>query len=304
MGFTYSEVLENGLLDKDVLAYVPRVCDGEYGCGSELEFNDNLTQVYCPNRFCPHKIASRLEAMAKEMKADGWGISTCLDIVRAGKLISPAQIFLLENSNIDGRQFGIAALDKKMQSICDRSKRKVQLWQVVKLLNIPGLSMNSMKIFDGYNSMEEAYKDIESKQVLFIMERLGISSLNDSSSMATNIYYTLIEYKDEILFAEKQFDVFKPTGDILKIAITGGVFGYTNKSEFIRHLNEIGEGCFTASLMNTVSSSIDILVADGDTSSRKYRTACAVNDKAGYEKIKILDGDGCINYLKNKYKIM
>lgn len=301
MGIPYSEAVENGLLEPDVLEYIPSTCDGEYGCGSELEFSDNLTHIGCPNRFCPHKIASRLEAMAKEMKADGWGESTCLALVKACKLISPAQVFLLEGKDLSGI---ISASDAKLASICDRSKRKVQIWQVVKLMNIPGLSMNSMKIFNGYTTMEDAYKDIEEKKVPFIMERLGISKSNESSVMACNVYYTLLEYKEELISAQKRFDVFVPTGDILKVAITGGVNGFTNKGEFIKYINNLGDGKYTASLMNTVSAQIDILIADNDTSSRKYKTACKINDQAGYDKIKIFGADDCIEYLKEHYKII
>lgn len=306
MGFLYSEVAEYSMMDKDVLDNIPKTCDGAYGCGSELEFTENLTQIYCPNRFCTHKVASRLEAMAKEMQADGWGLETCLKVVKMFGLKSPAQVFLIPSVNAETLALAssnIAAFDKKLQSICDPAKRKVQLWQVVKLMNIPGLAMNAMKVFDGYTSMTEAYKEIEERQVPLIMERLGISKNTDSSVMAISIYDTLIEYKDELISAEKRFDIYVPEGEPLKIAITGGVAGYTNKGEFIKYLNFIGEGKFSISLMNTVSTQVDILVADNDTSSRKFKTACKINEKAGYDKVKIFDGAGCIRYLKQQYNI-
>lgn len=306
MGFLYSEVAEYSMMDYDVLANIPKTCDGLYGCGSELEFTDNLTQIYCPNRFCTHKVASRLEAMAKEMKADGWGLETCLKVVKLFGLKSPAQVFLIPSVNeemLSLASSNIAAFDKKLQSICDPEKRKVQLWQVVKLMNIPGLAMNAMKVFDGYTSMTEAYKDIEERQVPLIMERLGISKNTESSVMAINIYATLIDYKDELISAEKRFYIYTPEGEHLKMAITGGVDGYTNKSEFIKYLNLIGKGKFSISLMNTVSTQVDILVADNDTSSKKFKTACKINEKAGYDRVKIFDGDMCIAYLKRTYNI-
>lgn len=306
MGFLYSEIEEHGMIDSEVLANIPNYCDGAYGCGSELEFTDNLTQIYCPNRFCTHKIASRLEAMAKEMQADGWGLETCLKIVKMFGLKSPAQVFLIPSVSEDRLQLAasnVPAFDKKLKSICDPARRRVQLWQVVKLMNIPGLAMNAMKIFDGYTSMEEAYKEIEARQVPLIMERLGISKNGDSSVMAISIYDTLIEYKDELLAAENRFTVYAPEGEPLKMAITGGVEGYTNKGEFVKYLNLIGQGKFSISLMNTVSAQVDILVADNDTSSKKYKTACKINEKAGYEKVKIFDGEGCIQYLRKEYDI-
>ena len=135
------------------------------------------------------------------------------------------------------------------------------------------------------------------------MERLGISKSNESSVMAVETYGTLLDYKEELISAQNRFDVYIPKGEVLKVAITGGVYGYTNKAEFIKHLNYIGEGKFSLSLMNTVSTQIDILVADGDTSSRKYKTASKINEKAGEELIKILDGEGCERYLRSRFNI-
>lgn len=304
MGFSYSEVEEAGLIDAEVLENIPSACDGEYGCGSELEFTENLTQIYCPDRYCTYKIAARLEAMAKDMKADGWGPENCLKVVKYFHLKSPAQVFLIPNLReevLDGASKIVPAFNKKLESICDAEKRRVQLWQVVKYMNIPGIAMNALKIFGGYTTMEDAYADIEKYQISFIMEKLGIAV--GTSVMAINVYETLLEYKDELLAAQHRFEIFKPEGDKLKIAITGGVEGYSNKSEFVNYLNKISNSRYNISLMNTVSTSIDILVADNDTSSRKYMTAKKINGKLGEEKIKILDGKGCIDYLKKKYKL-
>lgn len=265
MGIPISDVMEHGLLSDEVLDCIPHEC--EY-CGSAIEFTDSLRQIYCPNRYCTLKVAARLELMAKEMKADGWGEATCREVCKRFGMKSPYQVFLLEGKQCDG----VPAFGKKIKSICDWEKRRIELWQVVKLGNIPSIDTIAYKIFGGYDSLEEAYEDIQKLQVPFIADKLGLRN-SSSGVMAVNIYNTLMEYKDELLFGESKFDIYKPTGDTIYIAITGGVQGFNNKSEFIRYINNRYGGKVNAMLMNSVSSKIHALVSDSLSTSNKYKTA-------------------------------
>lgn len=291
MGIKYSEVVVNSLISDEVLKYIPSECES---CGTEIEFTDSLKQIYCPNRFCKDKIASRLEYMAKQMKADGWGQSTCRDVCRIFKLKSPYQVFLLENVKCND----IPAFDKKIASICDRNKRKVRLWEVVKLAGIPSIENIAYKIFGGYKTLKEAYDDIEKYQVMFIADKLGLRNA-ETSVMAVKIYNTLLEYKNELLFGETQFDVYTPEGDELQIAITGGVNGFPNKSEFVNYIDRRYVGKVNAMLMNSVTSKTHVLVADGDLYSNKYKTACKLIEKG--HGIKIMTSQELMAWLDEKY---
>ena len=113
--------------------------------------------------------------------------------------------------------------------------------------------------------------------------------------MAVKVFNTLIEYKDELLFGETQFDVYQPTGMNLYIAITGGVQGFTNKAEFIKYINRRYSGKINAMLMNSVTSNVHVLIADGDTSSSKYKSACRLREKGS--NILITDSRGVISWL-------
>ena len=275
MGVTLQEVIDNELLSEDIINCIPHVCE----CGSPIEFTDSLRQIYCSNSKCLYKVASRLESMAKAMKADGFGESTCIEICRQFKIISPYQVFLLEGLVLNGAECnGVSAFNKKVANICDREKRKVKLWEVVRLAGIPSIETIAYKIFDGYSNLSDAFSDIEKGQVPFIAEKLGLKNA-ETGVMALNVYNTLMQYKDEILFGEKQFDIYVPTGKTLYIAITGGVNGFRNKSEFIQYINSRYDGKVNAMLMNSVTTQVDILIADGDTSSNKYKTALRLNEK-------------------------
>lgn len=274
MGITFEEVEENGLLTPSVLACIPRTCE----CGAPIEFTDSLRQIYCSNPRCLYKVAARLESMGKAMKSDGWGESTCITVCREFGVISPYQVFLLPGEIKKGKTSSVAAFEKKVASICDPAKRRVKLWEVVKLAGIPSIETTAYKIFDGYNSLDDAYEDIENGQVPFIAEKLGLKN-SENSVMAVTIYNTLIQYKEELKFGESQFTIVQPTGKTIYIAITGGVYGFKNKSEFVSYINSRYSGKVNAMLMSRVTSQIDILIADGDTSHGKYAAASKINAK-------------------------
>lgn len=274
MGITLQEVIENGLLSDDVIDIIPHECE----CGAPIEFTDSLRQIYCTNPQCTYKVASRLEAMAKKMKADGWGESTCVTVCKEFNMISPFQVFLLPKMIENGCTSSVSAFEKKVNSICDEEKRKIELWKVVEYAGIPSIETIAYKIFGGYKNFTEAFTDIEAGQVPFIANKLGLKNA-ETSVMAVNVYNALIRYKTEILFGEKQFDIYEPSGETLYIAITGGVSGFHNKSEFVSYINNRYNGKVNAMLMNSVTTQVAILVADGDTGSNKFKTAVRLNTK-------------------------
>jgi hypothetical protein len=223
--------------------------------------------------------------MAKKLRGsngeccDGWGESTCIAVCKEFSLISPFQVFQLSKIVNTGYKIdGVAGLDKKIESICNPALRNVELWKVVELAGIPSIESIAYKIFGGYANLTDAFNDIEHGQVPFIANKLGLKT-TETSVMAVNIYKTLMEYKEELLFGEKQFNIVVPTGETLYIAITGGVSGFRNKSEFIQYINDRYEGKVNAMLMNSVTTQVQILVVDGDTGSNKFKTANRLNSK-------------------------
>lgn len=295
MGITLDEVINNELLSQAVIDCIPHECPE---CGSPIEFTDTLKQIYCVNEGCPLKIAARLEAMAKKMKADGWGESTCLDVVRHFGMKSPYQVFILNELHVASCT-EVPAFQKKVEAIQNPELRKVKLWECVALAGIPSIDTIAYKIFDGYASIAEAYQDIERGEVQFIAQKLGIKN-SDTGVMAVRVYNTLMEYKDELEFGEQQFEIYQATGDKLEIAITGGVTGFKNKAEFIKYINKAYEGKVNAVLMNTVTAKLDVLIADNDTSSNKFRKATSLN-QSGKANIMITSSTEFLDYLKNKF---
>ena len=291
--FTREEVESNGLIDSDILDIIPDTCE----CGAEVVFSDSLKQIMCSNPRCYHKIAFRLEGMAKTMQADGFGESTCEAICSAYKLKSPYQVFLLEGKEAPD---GVAAFDKKIYGITHCEALNCELWQMVAYGGIPGIDTIAYKLFGDYDNINDAYADIEKYQVPFIAEKLGQKS-GGAGVMAVNIYNTLIQYKAELQFAEQYFHIKKKAGDRLQIAITDSVIGYTNKSAFVKELNMLYEGKVSIVRLNSVTAEVSYLIADGDTGSNKYKKALKMQEK-GYP-IQIVTSTEFKDILKEKYGV-
>ena len=304
MSITLQEVIDNNLVSDNLLQLLPN--DGHCECSAEIEFTDSLRQIYCPNRYCHLKMAARLECMAKAMKVDGWDNDICTKVCEDFKLKSPYQVFLLENTEYAG----VSDFRKRIQSICDPEKRRLKLWELVTYAGIASLETTAYKIFDGYKSITEAYEDIEKYQVPLIADKLGLKS-SDTGVMAVSIYNTLMEYKNELLFGEKNFTIYENTGKKIQIAIDGVINGFTNKSDFISHLNLRYGGKISVNLLNSVVSNIDTLIFNGDSDSRKYKTAIKLNEKAKekaikeglseWHEIRIMNSDDYIEYLDSLY---
>lgn len=272
MALTRQEVEDYGLINPYVLMDIPETCE----CGAEILFTDTTRQIYCSNPRCLYKVASRLEKMAKAMDVDGFGESNCIRFCEAYKMISPFQIFLMQNRN-DLDYIGVSSARKIVNNICDDERRKVKLWEIVKYCGIPDLDGDAAKIFSGYSSMKDAFTDIENGEVGFIADKLGIQNA-ESSVMAVRIYKNLLEYKEELMFGEMQFHVEEEAGQTMRIAIHNGVFGFKNKGQFIKYLNSRYAGKLNFVLASSVSNDVEILISEaGLDNSGKVRNATRIN---------------------------
>lgn len=273
---SFNSVEENGLLSNELLECLPRRCE----CGGEIGFTDTLKQIFCTNTMCMYKIASRLEDMAKAMQVDDFGNATCVELVSSLGMKSPYQIFLVGEKMAQGAKYNVSvsAFEKKMAAICDPEKRKVKLWEMVNYGALPNMGKTASKIFGGYNTIAEAYADIERGQVPFVAEKLGIKN-SEAGVIALKVYQILLGYKMELEFAESRFQIIKPQGTALSIACTDSVNGFKNKAAFINFLNIKFAGAIDVTLAPTVTRDVHALVVDGDIGSRKYKDAMRINEK-------------------------
>ena len=284
---TYQDVIDNELIDDEILEYIPRHCE----CGGEIEFTESLKQIACNNPRCYYKVASRLENMCKSLKVDGFGESSCVKICRDLKMISPFQALLIGNRTVDG----VASFKSKIDNLISELKKPMELWEMVALCNIPGIDSISYKLFGKYSSIEDAYKDFEKYQVPYIASLLG----NSGGVMSANIYNMLMQYKDELQFAESECNIKKLNVPKISIAISETPTGFGTKASYVARLNEILNGKASILLSNTVTKEISYLVCSPTTNTGKVKKANSlINNGAN---IKIVDSQELIDIIINKF---
>lgn len=271
---TIKEALDNELLNKELLKSIPKQCK----CGSELLFTESLTELQCSNPKCVYTIAKRMYDMTKEMGLEAWDEASCTTLCERFNFTTPFQILLVKQLLDNKIDTGIIDFGKKVREIEEIKKQKIELWKVVKYSNIRYVSLVAKKLFSSYDSMEEAYNDIEKGQVSYISEKLGIDT-NETSVMAIMIYNQLNEYKEELMFAETQFDIVKHKATPLRIAISGGTSGHLNRTALLEMLNNRYYEYTSFVLDSTVTEDTNILLCSYDKSSTKYRTAKRINEK-------------------------
>lgn len=274
MSIRLSDVRENELLPDYIVDIIPDKCE----CGAEIVLTNSLKQAYCSSDTCYVKMASRMYKMAQKLSLSLITLDICKYICKNYDISSPYQLFLMGQvlENVDNRQDEPKGF---RQAICNISSLdvKLSLWEVVDLACIPDLEMVAKKLFYGYNNIGDAFDDIEYDKASFIAEKLGIKS-SETSVLAVNIYNQLIKHKDELMFGETQFSIVDDTDKTIYIAIDGYIEGFKNKSEFIHYLNKLLKYKINILLTNTVSTQLDVLVADKDIASNKVKAATKINN--------------------------
>lgn len=256
MGIKYSEVKENELLPEELIKTIPSNCSE---CNTEIEFSNSLDRVYCPNRECELKIAYRLKAMADKMYVQDFTIENSLKIVKTFKLKSPAQalkLFRVEDSYFENNE----DLKVLITDLCNSKFKDAYAWEIVKYLSIPDISIIARQLFEGYNSLKEAFEDISKYQVLYVLYRLGIEKSGDTGVLAMAIYKKLLEYKQEILAAQDEFNLIE-YNDIIKVYIYGELNSFINYSEYISYMNFLGRKKYIIRLVCNPNDA-DIIVSN------------------------------------------
>ena len=273
MGISFNDALNNQLLSKKFLSIIPRNCK----CGARLEFNDSLKIMYCTNKKCTVQIKNRIRSFCDRLNIDIDDSSIDKMIEKLG-LITPYQVLMLPDALkeklIDENDINNA--ENIIQSIGNIKQTEYFIYEIAELSGIKSIRNVAYKIFDGFESVEEAYNELELGQLGFINEHLGIKS-SDSSIISIEIYNKLADIKEEMLFAEMQFKIKQYSKPILRIAFCDTVSPYINKSELLESMNNTYDYKFI--LSSTVTDKTDILIKNADTSGNKYRAAKVLNTK-------------------------
>lgn len=271
-------------------------------CGSPLWLKESLTELQCSNPRCPDKIAMRISMICDDLNIMYFGESTIRKFMNYYIVTNPMCIF--------GLRKGMSVSDEISQEVSDKiieqieSKRKFLLWEYVMYSNLPNVKTLAKKIFQGYNTLEEAYADIESGGVDFIQQKLGISCDGDVSVMAMKVYSTLIEYKNDLFECLEDVEIVNLNGikEIDVVCSDEVGTGFKKKADFYEYVKSHFGDKVHVNFLGSVKKSIDYLVwkgADGSPAryTSKVKTVEGWNS-SGKTNIPILTAEEFINAMR------
>jgi len=274
MSISFNEVVHNKLIDNNIINILDKRCK----CGSDIVFSDSLKVLMCKNENCAYSIAVRVLEFCKYL-----GIQIeyeeAIYLVKKLNIRTPYQLMMLKEVYDTGMISvsdveNITTIIEQLENV---KNNEYYLYQIAEMACISDIRFIEYKLFDGFESFDIAYDEIENGQVSFINERLGIKN-SDSAILSLNIYNKLIDIKDELLFAETQINVRRYNKRILNIAFSDNIYPYVNKYELLRLL-DYKYTQYKFCMVTIINSNTDILIKNGDGNTNKFRAAKLINDK-------------------------
>lgn len=290
--------LQNSELPKDFIAVIPTHCEI---CGSELEITESLTMLYCPNPFCKEKSVHRLLAMLRDLGVKNMGEAKCRAFLDHFETTNPYAIFMYE-PDIDGPLYEGCSMDFSY-SIYEQinERRKMLLWEYVKIGNLPGIRDSARKLLGDYDDLEEFYEDLENGGIAFVQELLSIkgkiNGYDDTevvfydtneedeiagvSVKAVDVYHTLMQFKDDLFEALDYVEIKKLTTPVINICISTAVgYPYTSKQDFVAKMNERYGHKVHLNFLGSVTNDCQFLIWSKEgPPTNKVRKALSINEK-------------------------
>ena len=286
-------------LPKRFVDILPETCPT---CGGLMVINETLTGLHCENSRCPDKLVMRIKAICQDLGILGFGESTIEKFINYYEVTNPLNMFALRV----GMPLGEDVSDKVSESVCRQveEKRKFQLWEYVRVANIPGVQTSAMPIFQGYKSLSDAYRDIEEGGVKFIQSKLGLAGDENGVSIRSMcIYKSLMEYKDDLFESLEDVIIVNTDGlKDLKIVCSDQVGGrFKTKNDFYSYIKNTFGNKVNPIFLTSVNKNIDYLIwAGADGSPARYTSK--VKSVEGYNargcNIPIVTGEQFIEIME------
>ena len=260
---------------------LPEFCDT---CDAPMEISETLTGLHCSNPRCKDKMVMRIKALCNDLGILRFGESTIEKFIDYYSPDSPMDIFELE----EGMDLGEGISPKISADVIKQIKGKtvMQLWEYVMYCNIPFVRTSARKIFQGYKTLHDAYKDIEAGEIGFIQDKLGLSRDNVFPVQAMKVYNSLMEFKDDLFSGINNVDIVDMSSKKqLKVVCSSQVGnGFSKKAEFYAYVNNTFADELHVDFLSSVSKNIDYLVwigADGTpaTVTNKVSKVMGLNEK-------------------------
>lgn len=272
-------------LPEEFLDVIPEKCDV---CGSLFSISPTLTTLSCVNPRCRDKVVMRLLAMTQTLGILGIGESVAERYVESEDVLNPLQLLWRGEGGSLYEGMSHQSWEKIFNQITEVTNKGFYLSDLAKLLNIPKVQTSAEAIFEGYETFEEAFQDIESGGIKWVQNTLGIQADGEVSVRAVSVYENLLMFKEDLLEAEKYLKIRQRSADLPRYTVVcssnvGGGFRY--KKDFYAAVEKLLEGKAEVDFPSSLKKGTDFLVwegADGSPAAvtSKANTAMRWNEKS------------------------
>lgn len=273
MSIKFDEALDNEILSPILVRSIQRKCK----CGADIVFSDSLRNAYCSKENCIGAVIDRVHNINKKLNLSISDIGV-ENIVRKLKISTPYQIFMLEAVVKNGTitHADIHNLDTVLHNLNEAKNKEYYIYEIAEMSGITSIVNTAKTIFNGFDSVTEAYNEIDRGQLSFISERLGLTT-TEASALGVEIYNQLTKFMEEFLFAEMQLKTRRYSEHKLNIAFCDNIIPYVNKQEYIEYINSLS--VYKFNFTTSISTDTDVLVRNSSENSSKSRAARIINDK-------------------------
>lgn len=269
---TISDAVNNNIISPALSKMLPSRCL----CGHELQFSDDMQKIVCSSDICRTGLLHRLKYINNKLKI-GLTSDELVFITKKLKLKSPYQILHLADAykaKVISSET-VMHIKSALNRISEIHNTEYYLHEVISFSGADGLTETiSKKLFNGFNTIDEVYRNLDEYRAGFISEKIG-STHNSLASI--DLYNTLVSLTDELVYAETIFKI-KNTTDSLKIAfMSSNVEPYVNKTEFIEMLESVCDIKFV--VVSVIDETTDILIRNNMETGQRYKDARRINEK-------------------------
>ena len=286
-------------LDERFIALLPAECPD---CGAATQISEALTGLKCSNTRCSGRMSMRVKAICTDLNILGFGESTINSFLDTYNPTGPMNIFELTEGMSVGYNVSQKVSDKIIAQVQEIvNNRQFLLWEVVRLMNLPGIQTSAQKVFTGYSDIDEAYNDLHEGGIEWVSTRLGIAG--DATVRAVQVYSTLVEYEDEVREACSYFMIVDAgsTPELTVVVSDQAGEGFASKNDFYARCKERFAGRYLFNFAPSVSrkSTQFLIWAGADGSPARYTSK--VSKVEGYNasgaEIPIMTGQQFIDFL-------
>lgn len=295
------------------LSLLPTNCI-EPGCNAPMEISEALTDLHCSNPRCPIKVKMRMRAMLQSIGVKGVGKEVAGQIIDKFEIDNPLLLFSYVPEE-DGTLTDSMSMEVS-QKIYEQLKEKKDytLWEYVRLANLPFIQTSALHIFEKYDNLDDAYRDIENGGVDFIIDKLNIKKGSEEdetqsiSIRAVKVFETLLTFKKDLYEAIDGVNIIKKNdGSIISFkAVCSDEVGspFKTKADFYGTVNNTFGENFHVDFLSSVTKSIDYLIWAGADGSPARLTSKVKKVRAWNEQYKQKKAEGKLKDTDHEIPIM